>query len=64
MIYLVAEVHIWHKMKGHSLRKVAKTSTLHSRYISQEEARKVRASLNSGHKQQRYWVLNLRGHVV
>ena len=64
MIYLVAEVYTWHKMKGYDLRKVAKTSILHSRHTSQEEARKVCSSLNSGHKQQRYWVLDKEGKIV
>jgi len=64
MSYTVSQVHSWHRMKGHDLRKVAKTTTFHSRHVNLEEARRTRSSLNSGHKQQRYWVLDDKGRVV
>lgn len=64
MTYIVAEVHAWHPMKGHGLRKVAKTTTLHSRHTNLKEAVSLRSSLNAGRKQQRYWVLDESGRIA
>ena len=68
MSYIVAEVHEWHRIaqgtRKHPIRRWAKSTTLHSRHTDLKEAQSVRSSLNSGHKQQRYWVLDEKGKVV
>ena len=68
MTYTVSRVHEWHRIahgtRKHPIRRWAKTTTLHSGpYASLEEAVKVRASLNSGKKQQEFWVLDEKGRV-
>lgn len=66
MTYTVQKVLAWHNRSklGHRRRRWAKTTVLHSGpYPSLEEAVKVRASLNSGKKQQQYWVLDSKGQV-
>lgn len=68
MTYIVAEVTEWHRIahgtRKHPIRRWAKTTVLHSKHTDLQEAVSVRSSLNSGHKQQRYWVLDERGKVV